>query len=88
VGRGRSADHPLPDRARAAIILLLWGICALGLALALPAAIEGGFFAVSGWEARRRRDLPGVLVTRPGMSVAEMIRRSTLKLNIGEDGDR
>jgi hypothetical protein len=66
------------------IILALWGICALGLALALPAAIEGGFFAVSGLGGAPVATMSqGVLVTRPGMSVAEMVRRSTLKLNIG-----
>ena len=77
------------------VIWTVWGIWILGLSIALPAMIQGGFFSASdsspGAAATTESDAEiakeiaetptqGVLVAAPGMSVAEMIRDSTLKI--------
>lgn len=83
-GADRPIIRDLMARERL-ITLALRGICALGLTIALPAAIQGGFFAASELEGGSAGPpSQGVLVTRPGMSVAEMIRRSSLELKVGQ----
>jgi hypothetical protein len=68
---------------QAGIVWAIWTIWLLGLAIALPAMIEDGFF---GAEARRSFDAlliggsQGTLTARPGMTVDELRRASTLKL--------
>jgi len=68
------------------IVLALWALVLAGLAVALPAAIRDGFFDAPGDAAAQIAAMPsqGALVTRPGMTVAEMIRRSSLKLSVGQ----
>lgn len=72
------------------IILAIWGLALAGLVVALPAAIQDGFFDDTGDAASRlaaeiaAMPSQGTLVTRPGMPVADMVRRSSLKLNIGK----
>jgi hypothetical protein len=66
------------------IIWTMWALMAAGLLIAVPAAIADGAF---GWQPRRALESlsvgqsRGVLVAGPGMTVDEMVRGSSLKLN-------
>jgi len=66
------------------IIWAMWGLMGAGLLIAIPAAIADGAF---GTEPRRAVEnlaigkSQGVLAARPGMTVDEMVRASTLKLD-------
>lgn len=86
VNAGRPAVQRLIARERS-IVFGMWGLTALGLAVAVPAAIDDGLFELSGDDAAAviaATPSRGTLVARPGMLVAEIVRRSSLKLNIGE----
>jgi hypothetical protein len=67
------------------IIWVMWALMAGGMLIALPAAIADGAF---GSEPRRAFDdmlsgkSEGVLAAKPGMTVEEMVRGSTLKLEV------
>ncbi len=63
------------------IVFVLWGLITLGLVIAVPAAFMGGMFDVAP-KKRRVVEVPseGTLVAAPGMTTAEMQRRSSLKL--------
>jgi len=66
------------------IIWSLWGVIVAGLAIAIPAAIAGGMFGDAPARALGRvgrRNL-GVLAARPDMTLDEMVRQSTLKLDL------
>ena len=66
------------------IIWAMWALMGAGLLIAIPAAIADGAF---GTEPRRAAEnsavgkSQGVLAARPGMTVDEMVRASTLKLD-------
>jgi len=61
------------------IVFALWGLMALGLALAIPAATQRGIFGpITAGDDMGPSE--GRLVARPGMLVADMFRQSTLKL--------
>jgi len=68
-----------------AIIWAIWALMAAGTLIAIPAAIADGAF---GPELRRSINSPfigtseGVLSAKPGMTVDEMVRGSTLKLEV------
>ena len=88
-----NADRPLIRTLIAhqgAIIWAMWAVILAGLALAVPAAIDDGFFGESA--ARQFRALmlgktQGTLVANVGMTPEEMVRRSTLKIGDGAQPD-
>ena len=65
------------------IIWAMWALMAAGIAVAVPAAMADGFFgaeaarSVTGAGPGRSE---GLLVLRPGMTLDEMARRSTVKM--------
>ncbi len=66
-------------------IWAIWGLMIAGSLIAIPAAIHDGAFGDRPREAIDEALLvksEGTLVARPGMTFAEMARRSTLKLDI------
>jgi len=70
-------------RRQNVIVFVIWGLMALGAAIAIPAAI------ISGGLGSAAPDTPpalgaseGTLVARPGMSFADMARQSSLKVDI------
>ncbi len=70
---------------QALLIWILWGLMAAGAVVAIPAAILGGMFnppADPGALAAAPGPSEGVLAAAPGMTLQEMARRSTLKLDI------
>jgi len=66
------------------IVLAVWALIGLGLALAVPAAIRDGFFEPSPTAEIAAPTSRGTLVARPGMTVEEIRRRSSLQLNGGK----
>ena len=66
------------------IVWVMWGLMGAGALIAIPAAIADGAF---GTEPRRAVEnlvigkSQGVLAARPGMTVDEIVRASTLKLD-------
>lgn len=75
-------------RHQAAIVWVLWGIIAAGIAVAVPAMIANGFFG-NGPEQAVQHTINaiaegpnlGQLSARPDMSVAEMVKQSAMKLD-------
>jgi hypothetical protein len=65
-----------------AIVYVLWGLMAAGSAIAIPAAFLLGGFADFGVDPGASR---GTLVARPGMSIAEVKRASTLPIDAPDD---
>lgn len=68
---------------QAGIVVGFWLFCLLGLAIAIPAAIQDGFFGEPGPAALGPSQ--GKLVVEPGMSVDDMKRRSSLKIKGSAD---
>jgi hypothetical protein len=64
------------------IVYVLWGLMAAGSAIAIPAAILLGGFADFGLDPGASH---GTLVARPGMSIAEVKRASTLPIDAPDD---
>ena len=64
------------------IVFSLWAVMGLGAAIAIPAAILLGGFEDFGI-GTGHGDSQGTLVAKPGMTVAEIQRGSTLKVNDG-----
>ncbi|MDB5424457.1 MAG: hypothetical protein JWQ29_1873 [Phenylobacterium sp.] len=73
--------------AETVIIWAIWALMAAGLAIAIPAAIADGAFGPGPGRALHAYagKSAGVLAVRPGMSVAEMVAGSTLKLRAPPD---
>ncbi|HEX3458793.1 MAG TPA: hypothetical protein VHR97_12655 [Candidatus Baltobacteraceae bacterium] len=80
------------------VVWPIWALMALGLALALPAAIRAGFFGHdeaapaakaerTSAEAIARLPGQGTLVAAPGMPVASMIASSSLKVRRGSTSE-
>ena len=72
-------------RRERTIIWTLWGLILAGTVIAVPAAILGGVFGDGPVRAfRRMRAGPnlGVLTVRPDMSVNDMVRQSTMKVDV------
>ena len=69
-----------------AVVIGVWLIFSLGLALAVPAAMSGGFFGApigQGPSAQAGARSQGLLIATPGMKVEEMFQRSTLAIDDG-----
>ncbi|HEX3943302.1 MAG TPA: hypothetical protein VHW69_04375 [Rhizomicrobium sp.] len=67
------------------IIYVLWGLMALGMAIAIPAAILNGALDTVSPSANGTETLgpsQGTLVAAPGMTFADMARKSSLKIDI------
>ena len=75
----------ITPRAQKVIICVLWSLLALGTAIAIPAAyVFGAFDDVAGVKRTGEHGAAqGTLVARPGMSVAQVISGSSLKVNTG-----
>jgi hypothetical protein len=75
-------------RHQVAIVWVLWGIILTGIVVAIPAMIAGGFFGAGPQQTVQRTinsiaEGPnlGRLSARPDMSVADMVKQSTMKLD-------
>lgn len=67
------------------IIYVMWGLIALGSAIAIPAAIKDGAFGTAPQGAAPAEALgpsEGTLVAAPGMTFTDMVRQSSLKIDI------
>ena len=67
------------------VIYVIWGLMALGSAIAIPAAIMNGAFNTIAPGATPSETLPpseGTLAAAPGMTFFEMAKQSTLKIDI------
>jgi hypothetical protein len=80
------------------IVWPIWALMALGLTVALPAAIRAGFFAHddaasatqserTAAEAIARMPVQGTLVAAPGMRIARVISASSLKVQRGSKSE-
>jgi hypothetical protein len=99
MGRGLKVQPFQPLISRPGwIVWPIWALMALGLTVALPAAIRAGFFGHddatsaaqsdrTGAEAIARMPVQGTLVAAPGMSVASMIAGSSLKVRRGSKSE-
>jgi hypothetical protein len=68
-----------------AIIWSLWGLIGLGTLIAVPAAIFGGMFGDAPLRALHHALAGpnlGVLAAKPDMSLEELVRQSTIKLDL------
>ncbi len=66
------------------IIWALWGLILAGTAIAVPAAITGGMFGDAPVRAINRAMAGpnlGVLAAKPGMTLAELVAQSTMKVD-------
>jgi len=83
-------------RLETGIIWGIWALMAVGMVIALPAAIADGAFGPEAQRGLKGAFIPkaeGLLVARPGMTVAELRAGSTVKLEAPPDapvyaGDR
>ncbi|MBV9570446.1 MAG: hypothetical protein JO056_04310 [Alphaproteobacteria bacterium] len=67
------------------IVFVLWGLMALGSAIAIPAAIrDGALSTLSAGSTPAEAPGPseGTLVAAPGMTFIDMVRQSSLKIDI------
>jgi len=62
------------------VIVAFWTLITLGLAIAIPAAIQDGFFDADPAAEIAKTPSRGTLVVRPGMTVDDMHRLSSLKI--------
>ncbi|HSY88006.1 MAG TPA: hypothetical protein VLA85_15670, partial [Verrucomicrobiae bacterium] len=84
-----NAELPVVRSVAALQNKIIWGfwiLLALGLAVALPAAIQDDFFGSASTPAAAADLGPsqGTLVAAPGMPVSEMLAETTLKLQGGD----
>jgi len=77
-------------RAEKWIVYAIWGLMGAGVIVAVPAAIQGGLFNPSGDNTSTAQTSAsaedfgpssGTLVARPGMTISEMVRASTLPID-------
>jgi hypothetical protein len=72
-------------RGQNLIVFVIWGLMAAGAAIAIPAAITSGAFTTTqqtSTSAEAFAPSQGTLVAAPGMTFAQMVRQSTLKMDI------
>ena len=84
-GRGGGPGATLaPPRWQRTIVFVLWGLMAVGAAIAIPASILLGAFDELGAQAGVAGADPGpaqgTLVAKPGMTITQMRRASTLAI--------
>ena len=84
-----NAELPVVRSVAALQNKIIWGfwiLLALGLAVALPAAIQDDFFGSASTPAAAADLGPsqGTLIAAPGMEVADMLAETTLKLQGGD----
>ena len=84
-----NAELPVVKSVAALQTRIIWGfwiLLALGLAVALPAAIQDNFFGSASTPAAAADLGPsqGTLVAAPGMAVSDMLAKTTLKLQGGD----
>jgi hypothetical protein len=84
-----NAELPVVRNVAALQNKIIWGfwiLLALGLAVALPAAIQDNFFGSASTPAAAADLGPsqGTLTAAPGMEVADMLAETTLKLQGGD----
>jgi hypothetical protein len=98
IGKSLNVSPFAPLIARpGCIVWPIWLVMALGVAVALPAAIHAGFFASdsgmsptvrdSGAEAIAKMPSQGMLVAAPGMTIASMLAKSTLAVRRGSESE-
>jgi len=99
IGKGLKAQPFQPLISRPGwIVWPIWALMALGLTVALPAAIRAGFFAQdeampaaqserAAAEAIARMPVQGTLVAAPGMPIARVISASSLKVQRGSKSE-
>ncbi len=99
IGKGLTVQPFQPLISRPGwIVWPIWALMALGLTVALPAAIRAGFFAHDdatstaqserhAAEAIARTPVQGTLVAAPGMPLARMISASSLKVQRGSKSE-
>ncbi len=99
IGKGLKVQPFQPLISRPGwIVWPIWALMALGLTVALPAAIRAGFFGHDGAtsanqsertaaEAIARMPVQGTLVAAPGMSIARTISASSLKVQRGSKSE-
>jgi len=79
---GNPAAGLASPRAQKVMVFVLWGLMALGTAIAIPAAFLAGAFEDFGLDAKLDPGpSQGTLVARPGMSVDEIVRASSLAMH-------
>lgn len=97
IGNSDKGFIRLFDRHQSGVVFTIWGIWILGAAVALPTMISSGFFTDLGGRtapnagtnsgdteiAKQIAAMPvqGTMVAAPGMTVAEMRSRSSLKVD-------
>ena len=87
--RAGNADAPIIGsmiRHEVAIIWTFWILILLGLAVALPVAIQQGFMSDSSApysDPFANTPIQGTVVAAPGMAVDEVVKQSSLKLDRG-----
>ena len=67
------------------IVIGFWLFCGLGLAIAIPAALQDGFMGYTPGPPPALASSQGTLVAAPGMDVDDMKRRSSLKIKGAAD---
>ena len=99
IGKGLNVQPFKPLIARPGwIIWPIWALMALGLAVALPAAIRAGFFGNedgspaglaerTAAQAIAQTPAQGTLVAAPGMPVARMISDSSIRVQRGSESE-
>jgi hypothetical protein len=99
IGKGLKVQPFQPLISRPGwIVWSIWALMALGLTIALPAAIRAGFFARddatsaaqserTAAEAIARMPVQGTLVAAPGMPIARAISASSLKVQRGSTSE-
>jgi hypothetical protein len=84
IGNGNVAIVKAAAAHQTAIVVVFWSLCTAGLVLAIPAAIDDGFFGPGPQHALKSLAIgksKGVLMARPGMTIEEMIHGSTLPID-------
>src|SRR5580698_2170203 len=84
-GVGNAGVAPIGwlERHQRAVVIGAWLLISLGVAVAVPAAITGGFFGQGSVSATADARSQGLLIATPGMRVEEMFQRSTLAIDDG-----
>lgn len=80
IGNGNVSIIRTVGAHQTAIVIGFWTFLLLGLAIAIPAALQDGFFGADMATTGANAPSQGTLVVRPGMSVDDMRKQSSLKI--------